>query len=95
MMFVAYSLCKWNQFVYIGDNAIVQKQWRKTIKVSYGEVTGVMLKFQSKVLPRIILYSPAGKISFDLSKKKYFFQNCPDNKLEEDVKCLLKKHGID
>lgn len=95
ILFVAYSLCKWNQFVYICDNAIVQKQWQKTIKISYSEVTGVKLKFQSKVLPRIILCSPAGKISFDLSKKEVFFRNCPDNKLKEDVKCLLKKHGID
>lgn len=95
ILFMVCSLCKWNQFVYICDNAIVQKQWRKTIKISYGEVTGVKLKLQSGVLPRIILYSPAGKISFDLSKKEIFFQNCPDNILKENVKCLLKKHGID
>lgn len=94
ILFVVCSLCKWNQFVYIYNDAIVQKQWRKTIKIPYSEVTGVKLKFQSKTLPRIVIYSPTAKISLELSKKEVFFQNCPDNKLKENVKYLLKKHGI-
>lgn len=94
ILFVVCSLCKWNQFVYICNDAIIQKQWRKTIKIPYGEVTGLKLKFQSGVLPRVVIYSPTAKISFDLSKKEVFFQNCPDDKLKENGKCLLKKHGL-
>lgn len=89
------SLRKWNQFVYIYNDALVQKQWKKTIKIPYSKITMLKLKFQSKVLPRIVIYSPMGKISFDLSKEDVFFQNCPNSKLKEDIQYLLKKHGID
>ena len=85
---VVFSVCRWNAYVYLHNNAIVQNQWGKEIVIPYNEISDVKIVRMAPYPATIILFSNHRKISFDFSKENVFLAYCTNKEINTKIKML-------
>ena len=67
--FLVLSFCKWNAFVYIDDEKLVQKRFGKTKTLYYEKLTDVKIrKIPDSVWPHIVtVWQEKEKICFEIT----------------------------
>ena len=83
---VVFSVCKWDSYVYLHNNSVVQVQWGKEIVIPYGEISGVKIVRRPSYPPSIIIFCDRKKIVFDASKEDIFLTYCTNKVINAKIK---------
>ena len=93
-----YSIFKLNSKILVSNEAIVQKQFKRTGVFKYEDITGVTLTHSPlvKAPPLVSLFCGNDKISFETTSRIYkaFRDSCSNETVNESLKKILKQHMI-
>lgn len=85
---VAFSVFRWNSWVYLHNDRIVQIQWGKEIVIPYSEISDVKMDRMPPYPATITVFFDHRKISFDSSKDYIFLEYCTNIKINTKIAML-------
>lgn len=90
LIFVVFSIWKWNAYVYLYDDSFVQFQWGKEIVISYDEIQAIQFGRPLHPYPATItICSGCSKISFDYTKLSVFRMQCTNIEINNKIDAWL------
>ena len=90
LVFVAFSIWKWNAYVYLYDDSFAQSQWGKDIVISYDEIQAIQFSRPLHPYPATItICSGCSKISFDYTKLSVFRMQCTNIEINNKIDAWL------
>ena len=86
LVFVAFSIWKWNAWIYLYDDSVVQTQWGRKVVIPYADIQDIRFGAASSThLPKIALYSNGQKILLDSSKIDIFRKYCTNKEINNKI----------
>ena len=90
LIFVVFSIWKWNAYVYLYDDSFAQSQWGKEIVISYDEIQTIQFGRPLHPYPATItICSGCSKISFDYIKLSVFRMHCTNIEINNKIDAWL------
>ena len=87
---VVFSVFRWNSWVYLHNDRIVQIQWGKEIVIPYSEISRVKIARSHPAPPTITIFWGQRKIAFDSIKADLFLACCTNQEINTQIEMLQK-----